>query len=1021
MAAILKTFVVVSLVASVLFPTTSALAQSASMQLITAEKGWALDNHRLFWTNDDGSHWKDVTPPHQESETITDVFFLDASHGWALLCGEQDDRNKLSFNIINTSDSGETWIVAPVRIPSQKPDELDGHAWLDFVDPLHGWMVLHANSSSAFSWGLLLATDDGGKNWKELPQAPIAGRPVFATPQEGWISGNGGPKGMYSTHDGGMSWHDDGPTLGNLPSSLPTNPSYGDMKFADPNHGFLVIHLSPANDAEEPRGTALVLFVTSDSGRTWKYDRALTDRGAFTKNGGALSRLVAGYVISSVSEAGSLLVAFNDRKNLNRVTLMNIAHQGEATTEAAPSARSENVLWRQGDDIAALSFVSGARGWARTSLGDLLLTSDGGATWRNINPIPIVRPAVAPTPNGPRVQAHKLGPGPSLVPQSPQAGVHYTERLGFDEHNVATVAAMGTWFSMSPFFDAGIYVGGGNYCGQKVNGKCVSRPDPGLSSLWVTQMEGQGWGFLPVWVGPQAPCVNAAGLGMFTAANAASLGTSSADSAAAAMSGYGLPQTVVFYDMENYTSTPGDSCSLAVRAFLTAWVQEMNADGFATTAVYGSPGNAQNDFSQIAGLTQAWISITPAAGKPPAVTIWGLGAGKSYALSDTWWPQNQRAHQFLTDIGSSTAGFVTYGGVNTGYSIDYDVENLLIPGAEGTKDYIWTTNVIDFATFFPTGQGGGANGISDILSGTNPTFVTAGQVGQVVGQWWSELGNCDISACYYGFIDASGSVTSFYDLSGPNWTDPLGINDSSQSVGYYCYGALASGDVCGTDHYDTPSESGFLANLNTNKFLPVSFASGDFTELTGINDDGQIAGNLFSNCGSGSGCTYTPFLYINGKFEPLYITCADDQDSILNLAGINGYSQIVGTYSDTQFAPHAFVYYYESSTGVGTCISLGLPNYSYAYAINNQGQILGAWQNTQDPYNITPWLLDGGYFYALPPLSNLVPNEYNVFGLDLPVYSTPGINDAGQLVGEEGGGPGLPCAITICGLVLNPE
>lgn len=113
---------------------------------------------------------------------------------------------------------------------------------------------------------------------------------------------------------------------------------------------------------------------------------------------------------------------------------MTVAQQGEATTETAPRVGSEGVLWRQGDDIARLSFVTGAEGWARTSLGDLLLTKDGGATWKDISPIPVPRPAVPPTADGPRVKARKLGPGPSLVPQSPQTGLHYTERLGFDEH-----------------------------------------------------------------------------------------------------------------------------------------------------------------------------------------------------------------------------------------------------------------------------------------------------------------------------------------------------------------------------------------------------------------------------------------------------------------------------------------------------------------------------------------------------------------------------------------------------------
>jgi photosystem II stability/assembly factor-like uncharacterized protein len=159
------------------------------------------------------------------------------------------------------------------------------------------------------------------------------------------------------------------------------------VKFINAKHGFLPIWLQAAADAEEPRGTALALYVTEDGGRTWKRDRTLIDRGAFTKDGAALSRIGASTVVPDHSGTGwTLLVAFNDRKHLSRVALMTVGNQGEVTTDAAPSVTSENVLWRPGDDVAELSFTSSVQGWVRTALGDLLLTVDGGATWKNIGP-----------------------------------------------------------------------------------------------------------------------------------------------------------------------------------------------------------------------------------------------------------------------------------------------------------------------------------------------------------------------------------------------------------------------------------------------------------------------------------------------------------------------------------------------------------------------------------------------------------------------------------------------------------
>lgn len=762
-------FAVAALLTLTLSPWISAQGRDTSMQLVAPDKGWAIGGSgQLFWTADNGSHWKDISP-RLKGSGISDVFFSDASHGWVLLSSDnQDDDNHLAFHIASTCDSGETWSVSAVRVPSQKPDELDGHSWLDFVDPLHGWVVLRANSSSAFSWGLLLVTEDGGMNWRELPQVPIAGRPVFVTTEAGWISGNAGGAGVYSTHDGGRSWQGNGPSLEDLAPSLPTRSAYGQMKFTDEKHGFLPIYLTPSGDKEETKGTALALYVTDDGGRAWKRDRVLIDRGAFTATGAALSRIGPNSVLADPATGSDLILALRESEHASRVTLMTI-RQGGTTTDASPRVSAENVLWRKGDDVSEISFTSSAHGWARTSLGDLLSTEDGGASWKDINPIPVVRPAITPT-SSHKIRARDLGLGPSLLPPPPTTSLHYTERLGFDEHNVASIATMGTWWNSSPFFDIGIYVGGANYCGQwnATHTQCISRPDPGLNASWVSQAQAQGWGFFPLWVGPQAPCVNGTGFGKFTSVNAAAQGTTNADNAAAAIAALGLSHSVVFYDMENYTDDAQHACSTAVRAFLTAWVQEMTVDGFQTTAVYGNPGPAQNDFRQISGLTQAWISATPGANKPPRVTIWGLGSG-SNALSDSFWNNRQRAHQFLIDIGSVSAGFVTYGGVSTGQSIDYDVENLQIPGGSGTKQYIWTSTEI-------TGMGLQpeyhvlATGINDVISGTNPKFITNGQVGQIAGYWLEfplQQDTCKADngggRCIYGFVDSSGVLTSFSD------------------------------------------------------------------------------------------------------------------------------------------------------------------------------------------------------------------------------------------------------------------
>ena len=51
-----------ALVALLVFTNTAA-AQNMWMHLLNPGVGWFGDPHELFWTTDNGQHWKDITPP----------------------------------------------------------------------------------------------------------------------------------------------------------------------------------------------------------------------------------------------------------------------------------------------------------------------------------------------------------------------------------------------------------------------------------------------------------------------------------------------------------------------------------------------------------------------------------------------------------------------------------------------------------------------------------------------------------------------------------------------------------------------------------------------------------------------------------------------------------------------------------------------------------------------------------------------------------------------------------------------
>jgi hypothetical protein len=221
---------------------------------------------------------------------------------------------------------------------------------------------------------------------------------------------------------------------------------------------------------------------------------------------------------------------------------------------------------------------------------------------------------------------------------------------------------MATWRSMSPFTSVGIYVGG-------INRACrnTALDTPG----WVQTVAAQGWRFIPIYVGLQAPCINfqSAQIDRDTG-TAFSQGVQSADDAVSHTLAAGLPVGApIYFDMEGYNNTDA-GCVAAVRSFMAGWTAQLHTRGFRPAmysslcsgivdmaAVYNDPNQPRLDAIWIA----AWNGI-------PNLT----GFGPPCALSDTVWPFHQRLHQY--EGGHDE----TYGGVTI--NIDRDaVDGPLAP------------------------------------------------------------------------------------------------------------------------------------------------------------------------------------------------------------------------------------------------------------------------------------------------------------------------------------------------------
>ena len=355
----------------------------------------------IYWTTDNGKHWRNITPPRTHKEHLSAFFFLDTHHGWALFDWPEEELKaeevanlrKLRLSLAATSDGGATWSKTPLTLRLADYFTKEGFSGLNsvdedsiaFADQLHGWLLLPFSGFPHVQESLLLITSDGGNIWREANNDPGPGSPQMlpVTPNEGWLSGAVGPDYttcLFVTRDGTKSWQgistslsescspDESHEMFVQPSEnfMPGNCDvYGLPIFQDPTHGFLEEDCV-SDEAHRDNSThTTVLFATTDGGRTWKEDRMLRNFAGLCNS----STVVDSVWIAPVKHGGHLV--------LLRV-------EAGATLDAGKDNGSNSQDSTLCD--TRLSFVTPAQGWMLADHSVLQSTTDGGRTWTTLTP-----------------------------------------------------------------------------------------------------------------------------------------------------------------------------------------------------------------------------------------------------------------------------------------------------------------------------------------------------------------------------------------------------------------------------------------------------------------------------------------------------------------------------------------------------------------------------------------------------------------------------------------------------------
>lgn len=303
----------------------------------------------------------------RNTASLNDLFFIDPLHGWAV-----GDRGTLW----TTSDGGNQWFLVPLSIDA---DLYSVH----FINPNLGIIVGGSLLSSTQNGrGIILRTEDGGKNWIIVDHHafPILRKVCFRDAANVLIAGDSSelyPGSLFHSTDSGKTWTADsgnrnpgiqdfsrGPNmentigLGNDGSVLSIKGSRRE-KISLPVGHYRLCDLSTGNTSAPIRmvGEAGIMLQSIDGGMNWSrfsgnLDADLLSRFDFQ------TIYANGPFIWVAGSPGSLIFFSQDG--------------GSTWNRAFTGIRTP---------IRRIFFTDAKNGWAIGDLGTIIASRDGGQTW----------------------------------------------------------------------------------------------------------------------------------------------------------------------------------------------------------------------------------------------------------------------------------------------------------------------------------------------------------------------------------------------------------------------------------------------------------------------------------------------------------------------------------------------------------------------------------------------------------------------------------------------------------------
>lgn len=385
-----------------------------AVAFVGARHGWAAGDVILA-TTDGGRTWHAQADP---VGPISMLHFVNARDGWALA----QDRIVATGVLLRTVDGGRHWRTAQEpRIAGQQHTLTRVH----FVSPTLGAGVAAPGPTASYggpgSRGRAVVTWDGGESWYALRVPTDVSSLCMANRATAWAVG-AGTGVLWHTTDGGRSWQQ---TLPDGATGAAFFSMGGDLSCISAANVWVVLYGAAGMTQQ-----TYALYHTTDAGRHWAAIVARLGIGGPLPPGAPsipskASRLQGP---ASGTVAGPLDVVNGTTAILGGSSAATNSVSVGETTDGGRTWRTMPAVAGLPDTAYGLAFITARRGWLAASanpmLGQrtsvILVTTDGGQTWRQQYPSTTVSRTGRGAPVGPSIRTVILGMDVGMVAMDAQ-------------------------------------------------------------------------------------------------------------------------------------------------------------------------------------------------------------------------------------------------------------------------------------------------------------------------------------------------------------------------------------------------------------------------------------------------------------------------------------------------------------------------------------------------------------------------------------------------------------------------